>query len=450
MQHYLVAPSLKAIKRIQTKLSSLRFVAAASVIGSIIEWYDLFVYGSLVVVLSGIFFPTQDPSVSVLYALGAFVAGAAVRPLGGAVFGRIGDRTGRKGAFLLTVVVMGTGAFLTGLLPTYAAVGIAAPLLLVTLRIIEGLAMGGEFGGATVYLAEHAPSRSKGTWTSLVQASGTLGLLLSSGVVLLTRVAMGQQAFSDWGWRVPFLFSAFLVLIAIYLRVRLTETPLFTELAAKRETSRTPVREALTERKNARTLVVALVVISGSSVIWHSAQFYSSVFMQTALKLSFSTASMVTFAALALGAPFFVIFGWLSDRVGRKKVILMGNLLGLGFFPIYSGMSYFSAPSNIIGLTLLAFAQVVVSAMVYGPLGAYLVESFPTRIRYTSIAISYGVGTGDIGDGTLLIAPWLALVTGNMYAGFLWITAVPLLAVVVGLIFMKETRSIDLAKVGPA
>ena len=172
--------------------------------------------------------------------------------------------------------------------------------------------------------------------------------------------------------------------------------------------------------------------------------------MQTALKLSFSTASMVTLVALALGAPFFVVFGWLSDRVGRKKVILIGNLLGLGFFPIYSGMSYFSAPSNILGLALLAFAQVVVSAMVYGPLGAYLVESFPTRIRYTSIAISYGVGTGDIGDGTLLIAPWLALVTGNIYAGFLWITAVPLLAVVVGLIFMKETRSVDLAKAGPA
>jgi MFS family permease len=423
-------------------------VAAASVVGSIIEWYDLFVYGSLVVVLSGVFFPSSDPSVSVLYALGAFVAGAAVRPLGGAVFGRIGDKTGRKGAFLLTVIVMGVGAFLTGLLPSYSAIGIAAPMLLVTLRIIEGLALGGEFGGATVYLAEHAPSGSKGAWTSLVQASGTLGLLLSSGVVLVTRTAVGQAAFTSWGWRVPFLLSAVLVLIAVYLRLRLTETPLFTELAESRMTSRAPIREALSDRQNARKLALALVIISGSSVIWHTAQFYSSVFMQTTLKLSFSDASLATFVALALGAPFFVAFGRLSDRLGRKKVILLGNLLSVALFPVFLGLHYFSNPVNIFGLAALAFVQVVISAMVYGPLGAYLVETFPTRVRYTSIAISYGVGTGDIGDGTLLIAPWLALVTGNVYAGFAWITVVPLAAALVGLIYMRETRQVDLAKAG--
>jgi MFS family permease len=417
--------------------------------GSVIEWYDLFVYGSLVVVLSGSFFPTQNPSDSVLLALGAFVAGAAVRPIGGAVFGRIGDKVGRKRAFLLTVIVMGTGAFLTGLLPTYASIGILAPVLLVSLRITEGLALGGEFGGATVYLAEHAPVSSRGAWTSLVQASGTLGLLISSVVVLAARESLSQSAFADWGWRVPFLFSAVLVLVAVWLRLRLTETPLFTDLLAQGKTSKAPIRETFADRANLRALLVALLVVSGSSVIWHTAQFYSSVFMQTTLKVSFTNATVVTVAALALGAPFFVFFGWLSDRVGRKKLILLGNLLGLLMLPIYFGLNSFSNPPNLLGLGTLAFVEVVMSAMVYGPLGAYLVESFPTRVRYTSLAVAYGVGTGDIGDGTLLIAPWLALVTGNIYAGLIWILAVPLTTLVGGLALMKETGGADLSAYTP-
>jgi len=430
-------------------LSSLRFVAAASAIGTVIEWYDLFVYGSLVVVLSGVFFPAQNPSDSILLALGAFVAGAAVRPLGGAVFGRIGDKMGRRRAFLLTVLVMGSCAFLTGLLPTYSAVGIVAPVLLVALRVTEGLALGGEAGGATVYLAEHAPKDSRGMWTSLLQASGTLGLLVSSVVVLAARLSLSSSAFSDWGWRVPFLFSAVLVIVAVWLRMKLTETPLFAELLAKGKTSKAPVREALADRDNLKTILVALLVISGSSVIWHTAQFYSSVFMQTTLKVGFTDASLVTVTALALGSPFFVFFGWLSDRIGRKKVILAGNLLGLGFLPIYLGLDALSNPLNLPGLACLAFAQVFVSAMVYGPLGAYLAESFPTRVRSTSLGIAYGVGTGDIGDGTLLMAPWLALVTGNIFAGFLWISAVPLAAIVGGVWLMRETRARDLSDERP-
>ncbi len=426
----------------------MRFVAAASVLGSVIEWYDLFVYGSLVVVLSGEFFPARDPSVSVLYALAAFVSGAAVRPLGGAIFGRIGDKVGRKRAFLLTVIIMGAGATLTGLLPTYSAWGIAAPVLLVALRMVQGLALGGEFGGATVYLAEHAETSSRGTLTSLVQASATLGLLLSSGVVLATRLSVGQGAFASWGWRIPFLLSSVLVFVAVALRLKLAETPLFAQLLEGRKTSKAPLRETVSDRTNLRALLVALAVVSGSSVIWHTAQFYSSIFMQTSLKLSLSDSTLVTFSALALGAPFFVFFGWLSDRVGRKKVILVGNLLGLLFVPVYFEMSAMSKPPDLAGLGVLAFLQVFVSAMVYGPLGAYLVESFPTRVRYTSLAIAYGIGTGDVGDGTLLIAPALALAAGNMFAGLLWIAAVPLATLLIGLRFMKETRARDLQSVG--
>lgn len=418
----------------------MRFVAAASVVGSVIEWYDLFVYGSLVVVLSGAFFPAKDPSVSVLYALAAFVAGAAVRPLGGAVFGRIGDKMGRKRAFLLTVVVMGVGATLTGLLPTYSQLGLGAPLLLVTLRMIQGLALGGEFGGATVFLAEHAPSSSRGAWTSLVQASGTLGLLASSGVVLATRLSLGVSAFADWGWRIPFLFSAVLVLVAVALRVRLSDTPVFMELVEGGKVSKAPLRETLADRANARALLIALIVVSGSSVIWHTAQFYSSIFAQTSLSIRFSDSSLITSSALALGAPFFFCFGWLSDRVGRKKIILLGNLLSLFLLPIYLGMSANAHPPNVIALIGLSFSQVFISAMVYGPLGAYLVESFPTRIRYTSLAVAYGIGTGDIGDGTLLISPALALTTGNIFAGLIWSIGVPMITFAIGVGSMKETH----------
>ncbi len=424
---------------------TLSFVTIASTLGSVIEWYDLFVYGALVVVLSRVFFPSPTPALSLLAALAAFVSGAAVRPFGGAVFGRLGDLVGRKFAFLLSIIVMGVGATFTGLLPTYASVGLVAPALLLTVRVVQGLALGGEYGGAAIYIAEHAPDSSRGYWTGYIQATATCGLLLSLAVVLATRVSLGQDDFLLWGWRVPFLMSSVLVVIAVLLRWRLKETPIFTKLKIAKKTSDAPLTESLANKMNLRLVFLALVIVSGSSVIWHTAQFYSMIFMQTVLKLDFLTSGLIMLPALLLGAPFFVLFGWLSDRVGRKRVLLLANLLGaIALLPLYIGMRAFSNPPNVPVLATLVFVQVLLSAMAYGPLAAFLVELFPARIRYTSLSVAHGVGTGDIGDGTVLIAPALVLATGNIYAGLIWSVAVPLIVLSVGLRFMRETRQIKI------
>ncbi|MDV3278723.1 MAG: MFS transporter [Nitrososphaerales archaeon] len=421
--------------------NTLRSVAIAATLGSMIEWYDLFVYGSLVVVLSKVFFPVQDASLSLLYALAAFVAGAAVRPIGGAIFGRLGDTAGRKRAFILTVLVMGLGATLTGLLPTYQQAGIIAPILLVVVRVVQGLALGGEFGGAVTYLAEHTDAKSRGRWTGLIQATATLGLLLSSAVVLAARVALGVTTFSDWGWRLPFLLSSVLILVAFVARRRLGETPPFTSLIESGTVSVSPIRESLTDRANLGLVLLAVVVVSGASVIWHTAQFYTTIFMQSVLKIDLLTTTMVLLIALAFSAPLFVVFGWLSDKVGRLRLLLLANILGaVGFLPIYVAMKSFSSPLNVPGLVLMVFSQTALSAMAYGPLAAYLAELFPTRIRYTSLSVPYGIGTGDVGDGTLLIAPALTLATGNIYAGLVWSTAVPLLAFIIVLAYGWRVR----------
>lgn len=427
--------------------SSLPFVAIASTLGSVIEWYDLFVYGSLVVVLSSVFFPSSTPALSLLAALAAFVSGAAVRPFGGAVFGRLGDLVGRKFAFLLSLIVMGVGATFTGLLPTYSSVGLLAPALLLVVRVLQGLALGGEYGGAAIYIAEHSPEGSRGYWTGYVQATATGGLILSLAVVLVTRVSLGEEDFLLWGWRVPFLLSSVLVVVAVLVRWRLKETPIFSKLKSAKKTSNAPLRESLTNKTNLRLVLLALAIVSGSSVIWHTAQFYSMIFMQTVLKLDFLTSGVIMLSALLLGAPFFVLFGWLSDRVGRKKILLLANLLGaMALVPVYIGMKAFSSPPNVPLLATLVFVQVLLSAMAYGPLAAFLVELFPARIRYTSLSVAHGVGTGDIGDGTVLIAPALVLATGNIYAGLIWSVAVPLVTLSVGLCYMRETRQTEIWK----
>lgn len=416
-------------------------IFAAALIGSVVEWYDLFVYGSLVVVLSVVFFPARGSVPPILPAIGAFVAGAAVRPLGGAVFGRFGDLAGRKFAFVLTTFVMGVGSVVIGLLPTYQEVGVLAPIALVLLRILQGLALGGEYGGGVIYLAENTSDKNRGYWTSFAQTASTIGLLLASSIAIITRLLLGSVAFVNWGWRIPFLSASVLLVIALAIRWRLLETPLFSILRRNKGTSKSPLSETLRDKANLKQVLLALVIVSGASVVWHTAQFYTSIFMQNTLKIDFLTTGTVTAIALALGAPFFVLFGLLSDKVGRLKIMLLGSALGgMSFYPTYYAMTLYSHHANIPVLTGLLFFQILFSAMCYGPLGAFLVEYFPARIRYTSISISHGVGTGDIGDGTLLIAPVLVLIMGNIYAGLIWSTIVPILASIIGAGLVRETK----------
>jgi MFS family permease len=410
-------------------------------IGSVVEWYDLFVYGSLVVILSVVFFPSTGLVPPILPSLGAFVAGAAVRPVGGALFGRYGDMIGRKYAFVMTTVIMGLGSILVGLLPTYSEVGILAPIALVLLRILQGLALGGEYGGGTIYIAENTSDNNRGFWTSFTQSAATIGLLLASVVALLVRLYLGPVAFANWGWRLPFLGASVLLVIALIIRWRLTETALFTTLKNAKKTSVSPLSDSLTKKSNFKLIVLALVIVSGSAVVWHTAQFYTSIFLQNNLKIDFLISGEITAAALALGTPFFIFFGWLSDKIGRLKIMLLGSVLGaLTFYPIYYTIKLYSHPVNIPLLTGLLFLQILFSAMCYGPLGAFLVEFFPAKIRYTSMSISHGIGTGDVGDGTLVIAPLSVILLNNIYAGLIWSTIVPLIASFVAIIYIKETK----------
>jgi MFS family permease len=399
------------------------------------------VYGSLVVVLSAIFFPASASIPPIIPAVGAFVAGAAVRPAGGAIFGRLGDLMGRRFAFVLTTVIMGAGSAAVGLLPTYGQIGILAPIALVLLRVLQGLALGGEYAGSVIYVAENCADRNRGYWTSFIQLAPTLGLLLSFGIILPVQLIAGAAAFHNWGWRIPFLAASVLLMVAIAARWKLTETSLFSALKDIKKTSSSPLFESIRQKSNLKLVILALVIVSGASVVWHTAQFYTSIFMQTSLKISFAISAEVTAIALVLGSPMFILFGRMSDRIGRLKIILIGNVLAAAsFYPIYYAIDLFSHPPDVFALAGLLFVQISISAMCYGPLGAFLVEYFPARIRYTSMSISHGIGTGDVGDGTLVIAPVLALVLGNVYGGLIWAIAVPSIVSFVSVLLVKETK----------
>jgi MFS family permease len=418
-----------------------KVIGAASA-GTLIEWYDFYLFGSLATVLSTHFFPGDDPTAGFLKTLAIFASGFIVRPFGALVFGRIGDLVGRKYTFLLTLLLMGGSTFLIGLLPGYADIGVLAPLGLTLLRLVQGLALGGEYGGAATYVAEHAPDRKRGFFTSFIQTTATLGLFTSLGVILLCRQGMGREAFEDWGWRVPFLLSIFLVLISYYIRVKMAESPLFAKAKAAGKLSAHPLRESFVKPENRRLVLLALFgAVAGQGVVWYTGQFYALFFLQRVAKVEFVTANLIVVYALLLATPFFVFFGSLSDRIGRKPIILSGCLLAaLLYVPIYHGIMHFAAPFNQPMLVALVFIQVLLVTMVYGPIAAFLVELFPTRIRYTSMSLPYHIGNGVFGGLVPYVASSLVERTGNIYAGLAYPIAIALMTFVVGVFFVKEPR----------
>ncbi|HEX2121429.1 MAG TPA: MFS transporter [Thermoanaerobaculia bacterium] len=419
-------------------------VIGASAAGTMIEWYDFYIFGSLAAIMSGLFFPKENPTAGFLLTLATFATGFAVRPFGAIVFGRIGDLIGRKYAFLVTLIMMGGATFVIGILPTYEQVGMAAPIMLVVLRLLQGLALGGEYGGAAVYVAEHVPDKRRGFYTSFIQTTATLGLFVSLGVILIVRTSMTEAQFQSWGWRIPFLLSILLVGMSLYIRLRLKESPLFAHLKSAGKTSTAPLRDSLGNRKNWRIILLVLFgAAAGQAVVWYTGQFYALFFLQQMLHVEFVTANIIVAVALALGTPFFIFFGALSDRIGRKQVMMAGNLIAaLSYYPIYQAMKAASAPLQPVTMTLLIFIQVIFVTMVYGPIAAFLVEAFPAKIRYTSLSLPYHIGNGWFGGFTPLIASSVYAATGNIYAGLWYPISVALVTFVVGSLFLRESKDV--------
>ncbi len=440
----------------------LPFVIAASGAGTIIEWYDFYLYGVLAAFFSTQFFPKGNDTAALLASLATFGAGFAIRPFGAAFFGRLGDLTGRKFTFLLTIMIMGFSTAVVGVLPTYSQIGILAPLILVTLRLAQGLALGGEYGGAAIYVAEHSTAAQRGRNTSWIQTTATFGLLLALAVVGLTRLNMSSDDFNNFGWRIPFLLSIILVGIALLIRVRLQEPPLSTQLKAAGKASTRPWRDSFGNPENRRLIILALLgATAGQAVVWYQGQFQALFFLGTILGVKFTDVYLIVGAALVLGMPFFVVFGRLSDMIGRKPVIIAGFLMAaVTYFPIYQAMTTrahpqgtFSAAAGkyllngavaaaqpeILPLIFLVWIQVVYVTMVYGPIAAFLVEFFPARIRYTSLSIPYHLGNGWFGGFLPLISASLLAATGNIYAGLAYPIIVAGISVIIGSVLIKES-----------
>jgi MFS family permease len=468
----------------------IRQVIAASAVGTMIEWYDFYIFGALTSTLSSKFFPPGDETFAYLAYLATFAVGFVVRPFGALFFGRIGDLVGRKYAFLVTLLIMGGATAVIGVLPTYETIGVAAPLTLLLLRVLQGLALGGEYGGAAVYVAEHVPDERRGFYTSFIQITATLGLFVSLAVILAVRGSMSPEAFGAWGWRVPFLISILLVGVSLYIRLRMKESPIFRHVKSAGMTSARPLVEAFARRDNLKRVLLSLFgATAGQGVVWYTGQFYALFYLQTILKVNATSANYIVAAALLLAMPFFVFFGWLSDRVGRKWIIMAGCLLAvLTYLPIYGAMQR-AAGSNVATVTstrdavtgeirltaqardaaagalrpaaevltytgipdllgraaawkliLLVFVQVFWVTMVYGPIAAYLVEAFPARIRYTALSLPYHIGNGVFGGMLPLVGLWLVARTGNIYAGLYYPMIVAGLTFVVGSLLLRETR----------
>ena len=324
-----------------------RKVIFASSLGTVFEWYDFYLYGSLAAIIAKQFFAGTDPNTAFIFALLAFAAGFLVRPFGAVVFGRLGDMVGRKYTFLVTILIMGASTFVVGLLPNYSSIGIAAPVILITLRILQGLALGGEYGGAATYVAEHAPDDKRGAFTAWIQTTATLGLFLSLMVILATRTAIGEEAFADWGWRIPFLVSIFLLGISVWIRLSMNESPAFQRMKDEGKISQAPLSEAFGQWKNLKLVILALIgLTAGQAVVWYTGQFYALFFMTQILKVDGPTANILIAASLLIGTPFFIVFGSLSDKIGRKKIIMAGCVIAaLTYFPIFKALTHYANPA---------------------------------------------------------------------------------------------------------
>ncbi|WP_395025875.1 MFS transporter [Comamonas odontotermitis] len=534
-----------------------RKVIFASSLGTVFEWYDFYLYGSLAAIIAKQFFSGLDPTSAFIFALLAFAAGFIVRPFGALVFGRLGDMIGRKYTFLVTILLMGASTFIVGILPNYASIGVAAPIILIVLRMLQGLALGGEYGGAATYVAEHAPHGKRGAYTSWIQTTATLGLFMSLLVILGTRTAMGEPAFNDWGWRIPFLVSIVLLGVSVWIRMTLSESPAFQRMKAEGKTSKAPLKESFGQWKNLKIVILALVgLTAGQAVVWYTGQFYSLFFLTQQLKVDAVTANLMIAVALLIATPFFVIFGSLSDRIGRKPIIMAGCLLAvLTYFPVFkmlteaanpdlaaaqarnkvvvvanpaecsfqfnpTGTTKFTSSCDVAkqllaansvsyeteaapagtaavikigndvipsysaaGLTgddlktkdagfkkavaetlakdgyptkadpakmnkvlmvvLLTYLVILVT-MVYGPIAAMLVEMFPTRIRYTSMSLPYHIGNGWFGGLLPTTAFAIVAQTGNMYNGLWYPIIIAGITFVVGTLFIRETKDVDI------
>jgi MFS family permease len=527
--------------------SEQRMVIFASSLGTVFEWYDFYIYGTLGAYLAKYFFSNVPANVGFIFALLTFAAGFAVRPFGALIFGRLGDTIGRKYTFLITMSLMGVGTFFIGVLPGFASWGIAAPIVLIGLRLVQGLALGGEYGGAAIYVAEHAPPGKRGFYTSWIQTTATLGLFMALLLILGIRTAMGDTAFGDWGWRIPFLLSAILLGVSIWIRLKLNESPLFKKMVDEGKRSKAPLKEAFGQWSNAKIAIAALFgATAGEAVVWYGGQFYALFFLTQTLKVPAVTAWIMIAVSLALGTGGFILFGWLSDKIGRKPIMMAGFALAvITYFPIFGGITHFANPklehalaaapvvvtadpgqcsfqfkatgtekfttacdvikSTLVGLSvnyenvkapagtkasvkigeqnltadtaglpaaitaavkahgypasadpaeinfvmtvLLLTILVVYVTMVYGPIAAWLVELFPTRIRYSGLSLPYHIGNGWFGG--FLPATVFAIVaaTGNIYSGLWYPICVAAMSFVVALIFLPETKDRDITKI---
>jgi MFS family permease len=428
--------------------NDFRTVIVAASVGNVIEWYDFYIFGSLAAVLSVKFFEQSHPVAALLSTIALFTAGFLIRPLGAFLFGWMGDRIGRKYTFLVTLSGMGLGTGAIGLIPTYESIGLTAAFTLFGLRMIQGLCLGGEYGGAITYVAEHVPDERRGYYTGWLQTSPTLGIVVSLAVIVAARTYFGNDEFNAWAWRVPFLFSFLLVAVAIYIRLQLQETPIFEEIKAKGQMTKNPWKEAFLS-SNIKFVLIATIVLIGQGVVWYSGQFWALYFLQQVSKVDPLTSSYIVGAALLLATPSLIFFGWLSDIIGRKPVILGGMLLAaITYYPLYSWLGTVTHPGDInypISIFII-FILVCYVGMVYGPVGAFLAEFFPGRIRYTSVSVPYHIGNGWGGGLVPFITSAAFASTGSVGYALIYPIVVPAVCFVLALFLMPETRKMSIWK----